>query len=192
MTFSLVIFVALVAALILGLVWSLRTSKSNERQDCNLELLGERGRHIVYLPHIQQALSAEDSEFLLARGSPNLARRVRGERRRVAIAYLDCLRDDFNALVRLARVIASLSPEIAIQQELQGFSRTMEFTARSSLIRMQLVCGLNSFERLGNLSEIVGGLTARVEGAIRELGEQSALALELASALDGRGANLGG
>src|SRR5262244_3108918 len=80
----------------------------------------ECGRiHVSHLPQIRQAFAKMDFDFLTERGSGALARRIGRERRKVALRYLSVLQEDFQNLMRVARVIAQLSPEIAAARELE-------------------------------------------------------------------------
>ena len=73
----------------------------------------EERHHVSFFPPIRQAMAAEDFRFLTALGSRVLTRRVRRERRAIALAYLTCLRQDFRRLWRLAGVeIAKRHPEL--------------------------------------------------------------------------------
>src|SRR5580704_12677657 len=98
--------------MLLLLVWVLRDPRKHAKPDGDLDSTDELcQRHVSYFPQVRQALAAEDLVFLSSRGSPQLARRMRTERRKIALAYLSCLRGDFLKLWRLARVIASMSPQ---------------------------------------------------------------------------------
>jgi hypothetical protein len=144
-------------------------------------------RNVTYFPQVKQALAADDFAFLASRGSRSLVRRVRKERRRVALAYLESLRNDFLKLWRLARVIASLSPKVGVAQEFARFRLGLTFALRYEMIRIIFLLGFAPLPALGSLSEVVGGLAIRLETTMRDLGERSALAAKLTSSLDGRG-----
>lgn len=70
-------------------------------------------------------------------------------------------------------------------QEFERFRLTMEFTWRYSVIRMLLGAGLAPIPQLEGLSELLSGLSVRMETAVKEMGERAALAAKLASSLDG-------
>jgi len=55
------------------------------------------------------------------------------------------------------------------------------------MVRLQLRAGLIPILGLDGLSDLVSGLSVRMETAMNELGERAALAAEMASSLDGRG-----
>ena len=148
-------------------------------------------RHISYLPQIKQVLAHSDFEFLSARGSQGLVKRVRRERRRIALDYLSALRTDFEKLLHFARIIAVMSLDVAVAQELQGLRLNVEFSCRYHFIYFRLLCGIAPSEAVSNLSDMVSALTVRMETAMSELGERAALAAELASPYNGRGMDAG-
>jgi hypothetical protein len=142
--------------------------------------LGElKGLHISHLPQIKQALANSDFMYLKDHGHPALAKRIRKERRRIALSYLACLRVEFEKLLHLARMVAVMSPHVAVAQEVQGLRLNLEFSFRHYLIYFRLVSGVAPLEAIGNLSNLVSALTVRMETAISELGEQAALGAEL-------------
>ena len=185
MSLTLLLLCGLVTILLVLLVWALRGPGTKlEAGPGFLEEAG--GRHVSFLPQIRQALAKTDEEFLSGRGLNALQRRVRRERRRVALAYLSALRGDFQRLLRMARIIAVLSPEVTALQEFERFGLTVKFGWRCEMIRMQLRAGLAPIPRLDGLSDLVSGLSVRMETAMTELGARAALAAELASSPDRR------
>jgi hypothetical protein len=115
---------------------------------------------------------------------------VRRERRDVALAYLSALRLEFVELLRMARIIAGLSPEIVPLQEFERLRLTVRFTWRYEMIRMKLRLGFVSLPQLEALGHLISGLSVRLEAAIKELGERAVLAAELVSPPDRRGVGL--
>jgi hypothetical protein len=185
-TFLLLIGFAVLMLLLL--VWVLRDPRKHGGSDGDLDSTDEFSqRHVCYFPQVRQALAAEDFAFLSSRGSPQLARRIRGERRKIALAYLSCLRGDFLKLWRLARVIASMSPQVGIAQELARLRLGVAFSLRYEVIRIKFLFGFAPLPELGSLSDVVSRLSIRLETAMKDLGERAALAAKLASSLDGRG-----
>lgn len=190
MTF-LFVFVTTILFLLLLLAWALYGSKERMgKQPDSLSLDDLSRRHILFLPQIRQALAPRDFSFLASRGSPKLARRVRKERRHIAFAYLAAVQADFRNLLKLARLVTLLSPEVVAVQEFEQLRLSCEFSLRCQWIRARLILGPTPFSQLNGLSCIVSGLAVRLETAITELGERAALASELASSPHGRGVNL--
>jgi len=176
--------------LMLLLAWVLRDPRELEQPDADLgnaEDLDQR--HVTYFPQVRQAMAAEDSTFLSSRASQVLARRVQRERRKIALAYLACLRGDFLKLWRLARVIASMAPQVGAAQELERLQLGLAFSWRYEMIRVKFLLGFAPLPELGSLSAVVSRLSIRLDTAMKDLGERTALTTKLASSLDGRGLN---
>ena len=176
--------------LMLLLAWVLRDPRELEQPDADLgnaEDLDQR--HVTYFPQVRQAMAAEDSTFLSSRASQVLARRVQRERRKIALAYLACLRGDFLKLWRLARVLASMAPQVGAAQELERLQLGLVFSWRYEMIRLKFLLGFAPLPELGSLSEVVSRLSIRLETTVKDLGERAALAATLTSSLDGRGLN---
>ena len=182
------LFFGLVGLLLLLFAWSMRKPARRRTTLADAGVLEECGRgHVAHLPQIRQAFAKADSKFLSERAPGALLRRVRQERRRVALAYLSAVRDDFQNLLRMANIIAVLSPELAALQEFERLRLTMNFGWRYRVLRMQLRAGLAPVPRLDGLSNLVSSMSVRMETAMKELGERAALAAELASSFDRRG-----
>lgn len=188
MSLSLILFFGSVAALLLGLGWALWKPRERKNLERDPRLLEERGqRHTNYLPQIRQALAAADYDFLSKKASRRTQRRVRRERLNVTMAYLGALRGDFENLLRMARAIAVLSPKVAVAHEFERLRLTAKFAWRCQMIRWKLLTGLTPLVQLAGLSDLVSGLSVRLEQAMKELGERAAVAAELASSKNRRG-----
>jgi hypothetical protein len=177
--YSAAVFASIGLLLLLAIAW---LAFSGTRRRVEIVRNGRREReslHISHLPQIKQALSNSDFIFLKDRGCLALAKRIRKERRRIALGYLVCLRVEFEKLLRLGRMVAVMSPHVAVAQEVQGFRINLEFSYRYYLIYFRLVSGVAPLEAIGNLNNMVSALTIRMETAISELGEQAALGAEL-------------
>jgi hypothetical protein len=182
-TFLMLISFAVLVLLLLG--WVLRDPRKHTGPDGDPESSEEFGqRHVGYFPQVRQALAAEDFAFLSSRGSPQLARRLRKERRKIALAYLASIRRDFLKLWRLARVIASMSPQVGVGQELARLRLGLIFSLRYEMIRVKFLFGFSPLPELGFLSDVVSRLSLRLETAMKNVGERAALAAKLGSSLD--------
>jgi hypothetical protein len=187
-SFPLLLILGFAVLLLVLLGWALRNSRDLARSHADPIFTEESDRrNVTYFPQVRQALAADDFAFLASRGSRLLVRRVRRERQRITLDYLACLHNDFRELWRLARVIASLSPRVGAGQEFARLRLGLAFTLRYEMIRIKFLLGFAPLPALGSLSEVVGKLAIRLETAMRDLGERSALAVKLASPLDGRG-----
>ena len=188
MNLPLLLLFGFAVLLMLLLAWVLRDPRKLPRPDVDLGFAEDLDRrHVTYFPQVRQAMAAEDLAFLASRASQVLSRRVRRERRKIALAYLDCLRDDFLKLWRLARVIASMAPQVGAAQELERLQLGLAFSWRYEMVRMKFLLGFAPLPELGSLSGVVSRLSIRLETAMKEVGERAALAARLASSLDGHG-----
>ena len=178
-----------VAILLLALFWSLCSPRHDKLADTSdIGPAEEPTRpHATYFGVIRQAMSQQDFEFLAARAPVRSVRRAHRERQRIAMLYLADLRADFQRLLRLARVIAVLSPEVAASHEFQRLRLTVRFSWRYRMVRVGLYAGVLLLPQLSGLSAMVGDLAFRMEAAMQELGDRAAVAAELASSLNRRG-----
>jgi len=177
--FSVAVFAIIGVLLLLVMAW-LAFSATRRRTEVTQN--GSREReciHISNLPQIKQALADSDFIYLENQGYPALAKRIRKERRRIALNYLTCLRGEFEKLLRLARMVAALSPNLVVAQEVQGLRLNLEFWYRYYLIYFRLVSGVGPMKAIGSLSNMVSALTIRKETAMSELSERAALGAEL-------------
>ena len=191
MNYSVAVFASLAVFLMLAIAW-LAFSGTRRRAPVvrNISRQGEC-LHISNLPQIKQALANSDFMYLKEPGYPALAKRIRKERRRIALSYLTCLRSEFEKLLNLARMIAVMSPNVAVAQEVQGLRLNLEFMYRYYLIYFRLVSGVAPLEAIGELGDMVSGFTIRMETAMSELGERAALDAGL-SPNNGGGLGAGG
>jgi hypothetical protein len=190
LSLNLLLSFGFVAILLLGLGWALWQPRERRKRQADPRWLEEGGRrHLTYLPQIRQTLAAADYDFLSRNASPDVQRRVHRERLGVALAYLAALRGDFQSLVRMAKAIAALSPEVAAVYEFDRLRITAKFAWRYQMIRWKLQAGFAPAPQLDALSDLVSGLSVRMEAAMKELGERAAVAAELASSMNRRGMN---
>lgn len=147
----------------------------------------EERHHVSFFPPIRQAMAAEDFRFLISQDARVLARRIRRERRVIALAYLTCLRQDFRRLWRLAGVVAGLSPAVGFTQEFARLRLGLAFSVRYQAIRLGFLLGFAPLPELGSLNDVVSKFAMRMETAMKDLGERAAQAAKLTSSLDGRG-----
>jgi hypothetical protein len=187
--FSYVVF-GIVGLLLLLFLWAARGSQGRKARPVAGRFPEESRRsHVTYLSQIRQALGKTDAEYLAAVVSKELQHQVARERRRIALAYLSELRGEYRRLVRLAKVIAVLSPEVVAMRELERLRLTIEFTWRFEWIRLTLLAGWAPMTQLAALSDLLSGLSVRLEAAMKELGERAAFAAEISSFPDRRRIN---
>lgn len=126
--------------------------------------------HAQHLPQLRQALDLHDGDYVRRKASPELHKKWREERRRILVAFLKGLAEDFARLDRLGRMIASLSPKLRYRDELERLSLNVRFRLNFRLIRYWiLVGGPGPLSRLSYLTSILGRLSARTEGAMARL-----------------------
>jgi hypothetical protein len=171
------------------LLWALRRPQKDTRVGVPyLEPVEEPARqHATYFGLIRQAMSHEDFEFLAARAPGRLVRRTHQERQRIALLYIENLRADFQRLLRLAKVIAVLSPEIAASHEFERLRLSIRFSWHYRLVLLGLYGGHLLMPQLSGLSQIVSEFAFRLESAMQDLGERASVAAELASTLNRSG-----
>jgi len=176
-------------AILLPLICWLARSAGRKNSDCRADAAAlERSgrRRATYLPAIRQAMASSDVEFLAGRASSELVRRTHRERQRIAKVYLADLRADFEKLLQLARVIALLSPQVGASHGLERLRLSVQFSWHYRLAVLGLYSDSLLQPQINDLTQIVGELSARMESAMKELGERAAVATELASSLDRR------
>ena len=178
MNYFAAVFASIGLLLLLAIAW-LAFCGTRRRAEAGRNGRGERERlHISHLPQVKQALSNSDFMYLKDQGYSALAKRIQKERRRIALRYLACLRVEFEKLLRLARMVAAMSPHVAVAQEIQGMRLNLEFSYHYYLIYFRLVTGVAPLQAIANLSDMVSALTVRMETAMSELGEQAVLGAE--------------
>jgi hypothetical protein len=181
-------FFGLIGLLLILFAWSLRSAGRPLPPSSRIGATDECGRrHMTYLPQIRQAFAQTDYDFLSKNASREVLRRVRRERRGVALLYLASLREDFESLLRMARVIAALSPELNVVHEIERLRLTAKFNWHFEMIRWKLLAGNAPVSQLHGLSDLVSSLSVRIDAALKELGERAAVAAELASSMNRRG-----
>jgi hypothetical protein len=191
-TTTLVIFSGVAVLLLAALIWALRAPSRLSRGNFDLNALEQPGRrHATYLSLIRRASSSDDLAFLSKRGYTKLQSRLRRERRKVVLTYLEQLRCDFDRLTKMMRAVAALSPSVGVRQELERAQLSFEFLVRYYAIRMAFGWGFVPIAQLSQLSQMVSELSIQMEMSMKEFGERAAMAVRSASSpLDGNGAGV--
>ena len=182
-------FFTIITLLFFAFVWALRNSKRDTVHGSAGVPQDFQGSHVTHLPQIRQALAKADYEFVSRKAPAKLRRQLARERRRVALSYLSALRGEFDKLLRTARVIASLSPEVVAVQEFERLRLAVSFFCKYHVVRMRLLVGLAPLPQMNDLSNLLSGYSVRLEQAMRELGERAALVAETVSLPDRRRIN---
>src|ERR1700741_3952206 len=106
MSLPLVFFVAIAVVLIVVLAWAVRPPKKALLSVDDVFAALSEERHYARLPQILQSLRKEDTEFLCRDGHEELAGRLRAERKRIALRYLNYLEEEFQLLLEASRILA--------------------------------------------------------------------------------------
>jgi hypothetical protein len=181
------LFFAIIALFIVVFFWSLRKPKGHTVPGPSSAIPQDlQGSHVTHLPQIRRALAPADFEFVSKKIPREALRRMQRERRNVALAYLSALRAELKRLLRTARIVASLSPEVAGGQELERMVLTLNFLCRYWVIRMSVWAGFTPLPQISDLGDLLSAYSVRLEEAIRELGERAAMVAEMVSSPDRR------
>ena len=128
-------------ALAAVLVWALRTKGHNRRRADGLAVLDSAPQHIAYMASIRRSQDPDDVRYAAERGGRELGRRLSRERRDVALLYINSMRADFDQLLRIARVVALLSPEISSSYEYERLRLSILFRLRFQAVKVRLLAG---------------------------------------------------
>lgn len=172
-----VVFALGLAAVLFWLFWP--GGRSRRRPD-GLAVLDSAPQHLCNMGTIRRSQDRADLQYAAERGGDELAKRLRRERRGVAMMYLNFLRSDFEQLLRIARVVALLSPELSKSYEYERVRLSVLFRLRFQLVRARLLFGNVAMPELAALGQMVSSLAIRMETAMETLGERAALAANLA------------
>lgn len=170
-----VLVVVLVLLAILGFLWLLFGAPTNEPalsvDALQIERLLSTTCH--HFPQIRQMLELEDRQFMRMRTPRHIERKWCAERRRILKQYLRGLGQDFVRVQRLARLIATLSPEIRKGQEWEWLWLALQFHFSYRMLALKLALGSFSPEGLAGLTEMIAGLTSELENRMALIAEHS-------------------
>ncbi len=186
MNITIILFILLAVLLIGALVWAIRPPKRKLLSINDVLTALSEERHYSRLPQILQALQPEDTAFLRDRGLAPLRRRIRSQRGRIALLYLDCLQEEYEKLLEASRVVAAMAPELIALDEAERFKLNLRFALGCRYLRWKLRLGLEPWGGFGLLSQMASGMALRLEGATSQIGERTAWSLEFSSILKER------
>lgn len=161
------------------LVWSLR-SAHRRRVRGGLSVLESAPQHLCNMGPIRRSQDPADLNYVASRAGRELAKRLQRERRNVLLLYLDSLRSDFEQLLRIARVVALLSPEVSSSYEYERLRLSLLFRTRFALVKFRFMFGGTAMPQVTSLGEMVTSLAIRMEVAMETLGERAVLAANVA------------
>ncbi len=131
---------------------------------------------MAHFPQIRQALDAADIRYIEERSGGKAAIKLRAERRRIALRYLEGLRHDFEQLMSSATLVAALSPEIDARQESKRFRLNVEFRLRYALARIKFSVLSPTSSGIGDLAAVVSSLAIHLDRLVNEIAATTALA----------------
>jgi hypothetical protein len=175
-----ILAVVFALALVALLLLASRSSRRGRRRRGALAVLDSAPQHLCHMGPIRRSQDGADLRYVASRSGRELARRLRRERHEVALLYLDSLRADFEQLLRMARVVALLSPEVSSSHEYERLRLAVQFRFRFQLVKLRLLFGDTAMPQVATLGEMVSTLAIRMETAMQALGERAALAANLA------------
>lgn len=181
MTVTLWLFLLAALLLISLLFWAARPQIQETRSsDEILQALAE-DRHYHRLPQILQSLRPEDIEFLKSCGQPHLVRRVRNDRKRIALRYLAEFRKEFGLLLEAAGVLAMMAPDLAPMREWERLTLSMRFAIHCQYLSWRLRFGLAPWQAFSKLSGMASAMSLQLETVTTRMAERSAIVPELPS-----------
>lgn len=178
-TWFLITAAVVASGLAVILLWALRGASENGTGQ-GLSVLEWAASHVRNMPQIRQAANPADFEFVLSKGGRELQARLRRERKQVLMLYLQAIRRDFEGLLRVARVIAVLSPQVSGSHEYERLRLQMVFRVRFQMVKLGLLLGVEPQTQLASLGEMAANLAFQMQQTMAQLGEKAALAAELA------------
>lgn len=184
MNFILFFFIGVAVLLIGLLVWAVRpVSVQLKTPDEVFDALSAP-RHYYRLPQILQALDHKDTQHLIDRGFSALCRRVRAERKLVALRFLDRMEADYKTLLVASRMLAAMAPDVVGVEEWQRFRLNARFAVNCMALRLKLRAGFSPWGGFARLSDMASQMSYRLELVTSQIGERAALSLEFPSLLD--------
>lgn len=169
MTVALVFMLAVL--LLLALLWLLFGNRGPKTDAASAALNIKKllPVHCRHFPQVQRALRQQDEKFIARRAPRHLAKRWRSERRQVVRLYIRGLAQDFHGLEELARLIATLSPEIRKKQEWEWLWLGIQFRVLYRLTLLRFAAHSLPSGDLMRLTELLTGLAASLERSIERL-----------------------
>jgi hypothetical protein len=164
----LVLFALLLVAL---LAWALRPPARPVKQALDVFEALSRPRHCSRISHVMQALQPEDTEYLRETEQVAVMRTLRQQRRRIALNYLDQLREEFEELLEISRMLAVMSPQVTGMQELERWKLSMTFAANCAFLRWKLRLRLQTFSGFVLLSNMAADIARQLEMATARIAE---------------------
>ncbi|HKM67747.1 MAG TPA: hypothetical protein VJX70_11320 [Candidatus Acidoferrum sp.] len=179
MSASLLFFILIALVILALLLWASRSPKPQFPSGLDaFEALSE-SRHCSRLPQILRALQPEDTEYLRKDGHAALMHTVRQQRRRIALAYVEQLQNEFETLLEISRVLAVMSPEVIATQEFERWKLSTVFAMNCAWLRWRLRLGLRPFAGLALLTGMATNIIRQLEAAISGISQAAVMGSEV-------------
>ena len=159
------IFIFVGMAILILLFWLLFAPKWGTPRPAiqPLEIEQLQPLHCRHFSQIRFLLRQDDLKFVERNAPPELARAWKRDRRKVLRKYLNGLAEDLARLEHLARMIASLSPEVSRQREWEWFWLGLKFRLIFQLLVIRIALGERSLPQLARLTDLVASHAAKLE-----------------------------
>jgi hypothetical protein len=159
--------------------WTLLGASQRKSHEAGPARLEHASRDLDHMQQIRRSMDPADFDYAKAKGGRRLESRLRHERRHVALLYLGAIKRDFEQSLRVARVIAVLSPEVSGSQEYERIRLSMIFRWRFQVTKARLLIGISE-PQLFSVWQMAASMAVQMEETMAKLGERAALATELA------------
>lgn len=178
MTFLFILIAMMVGGALGLLLWSSRSQQHPAAGGGVGELKEESltCKNAINFHQVRQIFEPADVRYLSARTNRSALRNVRKERRRVALRFLQGLREDFLRLEEAGSIVAALSAEVDASQEWRRFRLGVEFRVKYAALRVKFLAGLPTSESFRNLAWMVSSLAVELERTVSEIAASAALA----------------
>jgi hypothetical protein len=170
------LFALLTLALLGALYWLSYRARRDARGTDLLQTLSADSllpQHYKYFPQVCRALSAEDAQFLNSRTQPEVRRLALRARRNVGLNFLTGLKEDYQKLDRLARVLASLAPSANQRREAHRIWLALQFGFRWRIVWLEIWSGAAPVSQLQSMAGLIGGLAAQLQTSMNALQESA-------------------
>ncbi len=177
MTFLFIVIAMLTGGALALLLWSSRNRPAPSGGDAgqlNEESLG--CKNAMNFQQVRQIFEIADVRYLSERVDRSVVRKVRKERHRVAVRFLEGMRQDFLHLEEAASIVAALSAEVDARQEWRRFRLGAEFRLKYAALRVKYATGLATSESFRELAWMVSSLAVQLERTVSEIAAGAALA----------------
>jgi hypothetical protein len=168
---TLLIFTALGVAIFILLIWLLFAPKWSGPQAGvhALEVEQLEPLHCRHFSQISLLLGPDDQAFVKQRAPASLARTWKRDRRRILLKYLGGLAEDFARLEHLARLLASLSPEVSRTREWEWFWLGLQFRVMFRLLTVRIALSRHTLPQFARLTDFVASQAADLESRMVQL-----------------------